>query len=200
MRKHPDFRTEQRKQKIRQVLEKRQKSLTVIMENINDPHNLSACLRSCDAVGIQKAYTIYFGSQPIPKLGKQSSASAKKWVSLEMFHSIEKCFNIIRQQGMKIYTTHLSRDAKPIYDIDLTKPVALMFGNEHQGVSEEAAELADGNIIIPQIGMIQSLNISVACAVSVFEAFRQRLKAGMYNVPQFPKEELELLIREWLMK
>ena len=87
----------------------------------------------------------------------------------------------MRQRFDKIYTTHLSKDATGLYELDFTQKVALVFGNEHGGLSEETIALADGNFLIPQVGIIKSLNISVACAVSVYEAFRQKRDAGHYN-------------------
>jgi len=197
---YSETRTSQRIEKLRQVLEQRQKSLTVVMENINDPHNLSAAIRSCDAVGIFGIHIVYHGKQEKPKLGRQSSASAKKWVDKSNYENIKECFDKVRAEGKKIYTTHLDSESVSLYDLDLSEPVALVFGNEHSGVSEEALELADGNFNIPQIGMIQSLNISVAVAVSVYEAFRQRLVKGMYNHPEFDKKEFDVLLNEWLSR
>jgi tRNA (guanosine-2'-O-)-methyltransferase len=123
-----------------------------------------------------------------------------KWVGLRLFSNIQQCFAALRNDGMKIYTTSLTKDAVPLYELDLTKPSALVFGNEHTGVSDEAVALSDGNFIIPQVGMIKSLNISVACAVSVFEAFRQRCIAGMYDKPQLEPDVLNRLNEEWLKK
>jgi tRNA (guanosine-2'-O-)-methyltransferase len=191
------YRTEQRIQRLKSVLKKRQTTLIVVLENINDPHNLSASLRSCDAVGIYEVCLVYDGNQPFPKLGAKSSASARKWIQIRKYKSIEDCYTELRQEEKKIFTTHLSKESVSLYDIDLTKPTALVFGNEHSGVSEEAVKLADGNFLIPQVGIIQSLNISVAVAVSVYEAFRQRLEAGMYDKPQFKKTELKKLLEEW---
>ncbi len=193
-------RTERRKEKLMNVLKKRQPELTIILENINDPHNMSACLRSCDAVGIMKVYMIYHSGQPFPKLGAQSSASAKKWVEYERFDTVEECFTKLRNDGYKIYTTHMGEDSVSLYSLELTGKVALMFGNEHSGVSAEAYENADGNFLIPQHGMIQSLNISVACAVSLFEAQRQRQVAGKYDIPQLSSTELDSKYSEWLKK
>lgn len=193
-RKNPELnkigKTEIRKEKIRAVLEKRQPTLTVVAENITDPHNLSAMLRSCDAVGVLEVCLVYDGKQPFPKLGEKSSASAKKWVKIRKFTSIKECYNSLRSEGKKICSTHLGKESISLYDLDLTQPVALVFGNEHTGLSEEATEQADANYIIPQVGMIQSLNISVACAVSLYEAFRQRMKAGMYDKPQLTEKQL----------
>jgi tRNA (guanosine-2'-O-)-methyltransferase len=181
--------TPERAARVRDVLSKRQPTLTVVFENVHDPHNVSAVIRSCDAVGVPEAHGIYYGRQTFPKLGEKSSASARKWVDVHVHQDVATCFATLRQRGFKIYTTHMSSDAVSLYDVDLTQPCALVFGNEHEGVSEEARSLADGNFLIPQVGMVQSLNISVACAVSLFEAFRQRLRAGMYEHPQFSENE-----------
>lgn len=192
--------TGRRIEKLARVLQKRTKDLTVVAENIADPHNLSAMLRSCDAVGIMKIHLVYSGKQKFPTLGENSSASARKWVESEKHTDIANCYASLRAEGFKIYTTHLSKEAISLYDLDLTQKVALVFGNEHEGVSEEAVDLADGNFIIPQIGMIQSLNISVACAVSVYEAFRQRNNAGLYDNPEFSAEEYNQQLEKWLLK
>ena len=105
---------------------------------------------------------------------------------------------MLRAEGKRIYTTHLSHDAVSLYDIDLTVPFALVLGNERHGVSDEALALADQNVLIPQVGMIQSLNISVACAVSIYEAFRQRQKAGKYDQRALPDEDYDLILKDWL--
>ena len=195
-----EFTSERRLNKIRSVLEKRQTGFTIVMENINDPHNLAAAIRSCDAVGIYNICLIYHGTQPFPQLSEKSSASARKWVNMIRYDSVEECYTELRKEGKKIYTTHMSKDAVSLYDLNLSEPAALVFGNEHEGVSEEAWKQADGNFLIPQVGMIQSLNISVACAVSVYEVFRQRKNAGLYDTPQFPPDKLDGLIREWAAK
>ena len=195
-----NFGTEQRVNKIANVLKRRQLDLTVVAENIADPHNLSAMMRSCDAVGIYRVCLVYHSGQPFPILGEASSASARKWVETVKFRSIAECYGYLRKDGFKIFTTHLAKESISLYDLDLTQRVALVFGNEHSGVSQEAVELADGNFIIPQVGMIQSLNISVACAVSVYEAFRQRWIAGKYDICQFENENLMKTLKNWLLR
>lgn len=194
------FVTPERAEKLRRALERKQPTLTIVLENVHDPHNVSAVLRSCDAVGVVEAFLVYNGRQKFPDLGERSSASAKKWIDLHQFTTVEDCFAALRQRRYTIYTTHMSSDAASLYSLDLTGRVALVFGNEHSGVSEEALRLADGNVLIPQVGMIQSLNISVACAVSLFEASRQRRVAGMYDAPQFSPEEFEAKFLDWQMR
>ena len=193
-------RTEARTEKIRRVLSKRQLDLTVVLENVHDPHNVSAVIRSCDAVGIYEVFLIYHSGQKFPDLSKKSSASAIKWVKLNFFDNVEKCFLALRQRGFKIFTTSLKADSISLYELNLAEPVALVFGNEHSGVSEEAISLADGNFLIPQVGMVESLNISVACAVSLYEAFRQRLVAGKYDIPQLVGDKFKEIFEIWLRK
>ncbi|MEI9810681.1 MAG: TrmH family RNA methyltransferase [Bacteroidota bacterium] len=115
------------------------------------------------------------------KWGARSSSSAAKWLSVHQFENAEECFSSLRKHYSTILTTHLSSDAVDLYAVDLTQSIALVFGNEHSGVSEEIIGMADGNFIIPQAGIIRSLNISVACAVTMYEAFRQKTNAGHYN-------------------
>jgi len=195
-----NFKTEERIRRLKAVLEKRQPDLTVVLENINDPHNVSAVIRTCDAVGIMDACFVYYGSQEFPELKERSSASSRKWVGQRHFNSIESCFSELKKEGKKIYTTHLAKDSVSLYDLNLTEPVALVFGNEHSGVSDKAVELADGNFLIPQAGIIQSLNISVAAAVSLYEAFRQRKSAGMYDFNRFSEKEFNLTLEDWLRR
>lgn len=194
------FVTPERAEKLRRALERKQPTLTLVLENVHDPHNVSAVLRSCDAVGVVEVYLVYNGRQKFPDLGERSSASAKKWIDMHQFSRVEDCFALLREKEYKIFTTHMANDAVSLYSLDLTGRVALVFGNEHSGVSDEALQLADGNFLIPQVGMIQSLNISVACAVSLFEASRQRWGAGMYDSPQFSNEEFGAKFLDWQMR
>jgi tRNA (guanosine-2'-O-)-methyltransferase len=189
--------SERRAGKFRRVLAQRQPDLTVVMENIHDPHNVSAVLRSCDAVGVLCVDLLY-NVEKFPRVGRKSSSSANKWLERRSYTTVDECYAALRQGGFRIYATHLSAGAVSLYDLDLTVPVALVLGNEHRGVSDEAAEKADGNFHIPMMGMIQSLNVSVAAAVSLYEALRQRLAAGRYGGPGMPAEELELLFHKWI--
>ena len=189
--------TPERTERLSAVLHKRQPDLTVILENVFDPHNISAVMRTCDAVGIQEIFILNHKIPPHRKWGAKSSSSAAKWLTIHQFTDAEACFAAVRKNYSKIYTTHLSTDAVGLYDLDLTQSVALVFGNEHSGVSEEIIAMADGNFIIPQVGIIKSLNISVACAVSLYEAFRQKNDAGHYNQPQLKGEQLETLRTNW---
>lgn len=189
--------TPQRDERLTAVLNKRQPDITVVLENVFDPHNISAVMRTCDAVGIQDIYILNHKIPPHRKWGEKSSSSAAKWLSIHQFTDPQACFEALRKKYKKIYTTHLSTDAVGLHELNLTESVALVFGNEHSGVSDEIIAMADGNFIIPQVGIIKSLNISVACAVTLYEAFRQKSIAGHYEQPKLKGEQLDTLKKEW---
>lgn len=189
--------TPERIAKLTGVLVKRQPDLTVVLENVFDPHNISAVMRTCDAVGLQDIYILNTKIPRHKKWGARSSSSAAKWLTVHQFENAEECFSSLRKRFSKILTTHLSSDAVDLYSINMTEPIALVFGNEHSGVSDEIRALADGNFIIPQAGIIQSLNISVACAVTLYEAFRQKNKAGHYDKQRLDEARYNQLFKEW---
>ena len=189
--------TPERSDRLTKVLNKRQPDLTVVLENVFDPHNISAVMRTCDAVGIQDIYILNHKIPPHRKWSEKTSSSAAKWLTIHQFTDAEECFAALRKNYKKIYTTHLSSDAVSLHELNLVEPVALIFGNEHSGVSEEIIAMADGNFIIPQVGIIKSLNISVACAVSLYEAFRQKNNAGHYDEAKLEGEALATLKEGW---
>lgn len=186
-----------REQKMLSVLQKKQKDLVVVMENIHDPHNVFAVLRTCDAIGVLNVHVINTVEVRHEKMGKKSSSSAKKWVQMINHTSVDDCYEQLRSQGFAIMTTRLTENSTDLYELDLTQPLALVFGNEHSGVSDEACQKADLNFMIPQIGMIPSLNVSVACAVSLYEAYRQRQKAGKYDEISLNPKEIEQVFDLW---
>lgn len=189
--------TPERKERLLTTLNRRQANLTVVLEDVQDPHNVSAVLRTCDAVGIQDVYVISTMAPRRKKWGHRSSSSAAMWLTIHQFDNVEECMAALRAKYDKIFTTHLSTDAISLYDIDFTGSVALVFGNEQTGVSEKIRSLSDGNFIIPQMGIIKSLNISVACAVSIYEAMRQKTLAGHYDKPGLPPDQYNTLLEQW---
>ncbi len=193
------MRSERRLGKIERVLRWRQPDLTVVMENIHDPHNVSAMLRTCDAVGAMEVQLVYTDEE-FPDIGKKSSASAKKWVERKRYKNIAECYTKLRKDGFIVYATRIGAESKTPYQLDLTQKVALVFGNEHRGVSDEAAQLADGLVQIPMFGMIESLNVSVACAVLLYEAVRQRKDAGKYDSSSLSDTVLEKLVKSWALE
>lgn len=188
----------ERKARIDEVLNKRQPDLVIVMENVEDPHNIGAVLRTADSVGVQEIYVIntLIGIHEFRK--KRSSGSADKWLTIKHFYSVQECVDELRKKGLQIWATHLGADAQSLYSIDLTQPVALVFGRERGGLSDEMLKHCDGNFIIPQAGMINSLNISVACAISLYEAYRQRSLKGKYDGEcQFNETARAELYTEW---
>ncbi|TBH17439.1 tRNA (guanosine(18)-2'-O)-methyltransferase TrmH [Thermus thermamylovorans] len=190
--------TEARRRRIEEVLRRRQPDLTVLLENVHKPHNLSAILRSCDAVGVLEAHAVN-PTGGVPTFNETSGGS-HKWVYLRVHSDIQTAIGHLRELGFRIYATALWEDAQDFREVDYTGPTALLLGAEKWGVSEEALALADGAIQVPMFGMVQSLNVSVAAAVILFEAQRQRLKAGLYEKPRLDPELYQKVLEDWLRK
>jgi tRNA (guanosine-2'-O-)-methyltransferase len=189
--------TPERHKRLTAALSHRQPDLTVVLENVFDPHNVSAVMRTCDAVGIQDVYILNNRIPPHKKWGYRSSSTAAEWLTIHQFTDALKCFEEVRKRFNKIYATHLTENAVDLFKLDLSQSVALVFGNETSGVSDEIKNYCDGNFIIPQVGIIKSLNISVACAVSLYEAFRQKTLKGHYLEQRMGGEELSQLSKDW---
>ena len=194
-------RTTRRQERIHAIVARRQPTVTVVLEDVHDGHNVSAVLRSCDAIGMLDVHLVYDRDTP-PRgaFHPGTSASAAKWITPHFHESIESCYASLRQSGHWIFATALSQTSLDLYRLDLTEPVALVFGNEQRGISEQARDLADGCVHIPMHGMVESLNISVACAVSLFEVMRQRREAGMYDTPQLDPITRERLESAWIRR
>ncbi len=189
--------SQKRLSRIRDVINNKQLDLTLIIENIHDPHNVSAIFRSADAVGIDEVQLLYT-KEKFPGLDPKVTVGSAKWVKQNRFTDPKSLADEMKARGFNTYTTHLSKDAISIHEIDWTKPSAVILGNENRGVSTEMTDLADQNIIIPMFGMVESLNVSVATAVILFEACRQRLAAGMYPNPLLNEEWVENMTDDWV--
>jgi tRNA (guanosine-2'-O-)-methyltransferase len=176
--------SDSRYNKFLEVASNRQHDLTVVLENVHDPHNIGAIMRSCDSVGINEVFVVYTDDHKNllrQYIGNRAASGAKKWIKITFYDSICRCFEEVRMRYDKIYGTKLDSQSTSLYQLDLTQRCALVFGNEHTGLTAEAASLLDGNFLIPQVGMTESLNVSVACAVTLFEAKRQRILKNMYH-------------------
>ncbi len=184
-----------RYKKIQQVLSKRQPDLTVITEDVHKPHNLSAIIRTCDAVGVFAVNAVNSNSK-IPTYSQVAQGS-EKWINLNTYPNITDAIANLQESNFKVYAAHLSQEAIDYRKLDYTKPTAILLGAEKHGVSQLAADLSDGHIIIPMLGMVQSLNVSVAAAVVLFEAQRQRLAAGMYNQVSLDSDTFKKTAFEW---
>ena len=193
------MKTERRVEKLSRAIRYTQPDLTVVLENIHDPHNVSAILRSCDAVGVRRVDLLYT-AESFPKIGKKSSASAYKWVERRHSRSVGECYARLREEGFIVAASVVSEESVSLYEMDLRRKIALVFGNEHRGVTEEASSSADVRFQIPMHGMVQSLNVSVACGIALFEALRQRIKSGEIEKPKLSGAEFEKMLREWTEK
>lgn len=197
--------TPKRFQKIKQVAALRQHDLTVVLENVRDQHNIGAVLRSCDSIGIKEIFILY--SEPglrekeAIKIGKRTSAGSRRWVDVHYFTDVAACFEAVKKRYARVLSTHLDESSKSLYELDLTTSTAFLFGNEQTGLSQEALSFSDGNFIVPQVGMVESLNISVACAVTLYETLRQRQSSGLYptDFDQMPAEN-QTLFENYLLR
>lgn len=185
-----------RRQRLDQVLARRQPDLTVLAENLHKPRNLSALIRTCDAVGVNEVHAV--SGETRPRRHWHTSQGAEKWVQLRCHDDTAGACGWLRDAGFGIVAAHLSGEACDFRAIDYTKPTALLIGTERFGVSEAAVEHADQLISIPMMGMSQSLNVSVACAVVLYEAQRQRQAAGLYDRRRLDDAIYERLRFEWL--
>jgi len=193
---------ERRLERFKKVIAKRQLDIAIVLENVHDKHNIGAVLRSCDSIGVQHVYIVNTDPRlQNPEKYEQLSTSsgAAKWITLHYFEDVDSAVKELRESFGTIITTHLNSDSKSLYSIDFNSSFALVFGNEHEGVSDELLSHADYNVVIPQKGMVQSLNISVACAVCLFEIFRQRDEKAAYDQP-FNQNVLaqQKLLEEWV--
>ncbi|WP_194438227.1 tRNA (guanosine(18)-2'-O)-methyltransferase TrmH [Vibrio fluminensis] len=185
----------ERYQRIQQVLKARQTDLTVCMEEVHKPNNVSAVVRTADATGLHKVHAIWPDRM---RTLTHTSAGARNWVEVDNHRTIEEAVAEFKAQGMQVLVTNLSDTAVDFRQIDYTKPTAIILGSEKVGASEQAKKLADQDIIIPMMGMVQSLNVSVASAIILYEAQRQRQEAGMYDNEQsaLPEEVIHRTLFE----
>ena len=187
--------TPERFAKIRSVLDRRQPDLTILLDNVHKPHNFSAIVRTCDAVGILEAHAVW----PDPELRPHhdSASGTGRWVTTRVHRTLEGGFDYLRRRGFRIFAAHFSRRAKHYRDVDYIGPAAILLGAELQGISPQGSDLSDEHIVIPLFGMVQSLNVSVAAATILFEAQRQREVAGLYNESRLDPDLYARTLFEW---
>ena len=188
--------TPERFQKIKKILDKRQPDLTIIMDNVHKPHNLAAIIRSCDAIGIGH---IHYTSKNHNKVGLnlKAASGSNHWVKLYNHESKKKLFTKLRNQGHTIFAANNSVNAIDFRKANYTNASTIILGAELDGVSNEAINLADQEIRIPMEGMVESLNVSVANAVILFEIQRQRQKANLYKKRRIDDDEYKRLLFEF---
>ncbi|MGB9780994.1 TrmH family RNA methyltransferase [Caldanaerobacter sp.] len=188
---------EDRLKRFYEVLQKRQKDLVVFVDDVTNEHNFSAILRTCDAVGVMRVYYFSEAKKGI-EINETVSMAANRWLFIERVYDREKAIKELKErENLQVVVTWLDESSKDFREIDYTKPTLLVVGNELKGVSEDILNLADERIIIPMMGMVQSLNVSVATGIILYEALRQRLDKGMYLRPTLSEKEIEEIIMKW---
>ena len=171
--------TPERLQRINQMLDHRQPDLTVCMEGVHKNHNLAAVVRTADAIGVSDVHAVWKNEQM--RVSGGSAAGSQNWIKVHNYDQTKDAINALKAQNMQVLVTNLSETAVDFREIDYTKPTAIILGQEKFGASEQALAMADQDIVIPMVGMVQSLNVSVAAALVLYEAQRQRQVAGMYD-------------------
>jgi tRNA (guanosine-2'-O-)-methyltransferase len=187
--------TPRRFRRLREVLDRRQPDLTVLLDNVEVPRNLAAILRSCDAVGVFEAHAVWPGGRL--KISRPASGGNRKWVPVRKHPTLADAVSHLRGRGLRVLVAHPSPEATRFRDVDYTLPTALLLGNEDNGVTEEALAAADLRVAIPMSGMGTSLNVSVAAALLLFEAQRQRLAAGLYDRSRLDAAIYQRTLFEW---
>ena len=187
--------TPQRYQKLRRVLESRQPDLTVLLDNVHKPHNFSAILRSCDAVGVFEAHAVWGNDTLRPS--HLISSGTGKWVGIRTHPDIASAVAQLRDRGFQLVAADPEGDARDYRDLDYTRPTALMLGAELRGLGEAALKYADARVCVPMMGMVESLNVSVAAATILFEAQRQRSDANLYAESRLERATYAKTLFEW---
>jgi tRNA (guanosine-2'-O-)-methyltransferase len=162
-----------RKERIDRAVDQRTRTLVVVLEAFCDPQNVNAVLRTCDAFGVQEVHVVEGPMKPYDR-NKKISQNADKWLDVVRWRSTAECLAALKRRGLRIYATWLGEGSVPLAGLGFAEPVALVFGNEHRGVSDEALALADARFAIPMRGFVQSLNVSVAAAVALARAVERR--------------------------
>jgi len=187
--------------RIDNILLHRQPNFQLFLDNVHNSQNLSAILRSCDGAGVLDLYYSNSENRDL-RIHKTITQGAHHWVNRTRVSSEERCDFLKEKQkeGFQVVVTHVADDAVLFREVNYTKPTVIVMGNEADGVSEELIVLADQEVIIPMMGMVQSLNVSVAAALLLYEAQRQLENAGRYNSPQLSKEQREKIRNDWLYR
>lgn len=193
--------TEDRLARIDDSLSHKQPTLQVMLDNVHSSQNLSAIIRSADAVGVLDIYYSTKANESL-RIHKTITQGAHRWTHRYRMKDADKVAFLKqkKKQGFQIVVTHLEERAVSFREIDYTKPTLLVMGNEKEGVSPEVIAEATDVIVIPMQGMVQSLNVSVATALILYEAQRQLENAGKYNTAQISLEKREEIKAAWVYR
>ncbi len=187
--------SQRRWQLINRILRQRQPDLTVVMDGVHKPHNFSAVVRSCDAAGLLEAHFVPIKSGLT--LSSGLAKSSQKWVSVRRHPTFSDVGQMLKERGFQLLAAHQDHNSIDFRDADYCRPSAIVLGAELHGVNDATLRLVDQTIHVPMLGMVESLNVSVACAVILYEAQRQREAAGMYRECRLETQRLEELRFEW---
>ncbi len=187
--------TPERFHKLRDVLTRRQPDLTVLAADIHKSHNISAVLRTCDATGIHRLHAVSPGGQL--RRHHMVAGGSKRWVDIKIHPGLSEAMQSLRDDNWLLVAAHASDRARDYRDIDYTRKVAIVLGSELDGLSPEAVSAADEAIALPLEGMVASLNVSVAAAIILYEAQRQRRAAGLYEKSRLSRDEFESTLFQW---
>ena len=182
---------------MKRVLSLRQPDLRVVLEEVTNTHNASAVVRTCDAAGVLYLDIISSSGEAFP-VNEAISTRAEKWLHFSYYRSTEHCLDHLKQKGFKIAATCLREKSIPYTAVDYTQPMAVVFGNESEGISEEARNMADFLIKIPMIGMAQSLNLSVSVGIILYEAMKQRMEKNFHKENRLSPKEFKSFMKTWL--
>jgi len=191
--------TEERIKKVKRVLNGRKADLRIVFEEVKNTHNASAVVRTCDAAGVQYLDVITSEGDPFP-VNEAISTRAEKWLQFNYYSSTSECLLSLKDKGFTILATSLGENTAHYTEMDYTRPVAIVFGNEAEGISQEARDLADHIICIPMVGMVQSLNLSVSVGIILYEALRQRKASPSYQIEGLSRKEFDRFYTTWLGK
>ncbi|MDH3253369.1 MAG: tRNA (guanosine(18)-2'-O)-methyltransferase TrmH [Acidobacteriota bacterium] len=187
--------TPERFQRIRHVLDRRQPDLTVLLENVHKPHNFAAILRTADAVGLLEAHAVFAHGRLRTSL--VSSSGSDRWLEVHVHRSARLGLDHLRQHGLRILAAHPGDTTTDYREVDFTQPTAILLGQEKDGITPQTLVAADELVSIPMSGFVTSLNVSVAAAVLLFEAQRQRIAAGLYASRRLDQELYDRKLFEW---
>jgi tRNA (guanosine-2'-O-)-methyltransferase len=187
--------TPERIAKLREVLSRRQPDLTVITDYVHKGRNLSAIVRTADAAGILDVHCV-IGDKDFYAF-RGTAMGSHSWVNVQRHTELNTPANTLKSQGYQIVAAHLSDEAVDFREVDYTQPTAIMMGAERVGLSEQGEQLADVHVTIPMVGMVASLNVSVAAGILLTEVQRQRQEAGLYDHQRIDQATFDRLFFEW---
>ena len=186
---------ERRPARMRLIAGRRLAGVTAVLDGVHDPHNISAVLRSCDAFGVQHVHLIGNPADLAPN--RTITRGCQKWLALHYHANAKACANALHEQGFELWAALPDREATPLDGIDFSRKVAFLFGAERDGLSDEMIAHADGRFFIPMSGFSQSLNVSVAAAISLYVGTSER-RRSIGGPSDMPPDNVNALAQAWI--